>query len=187
MSGHYSRVESKTVDKRWKKTKKYATTSKFFEFLLSATQKHMLEQTVMTPEFNLKVLQGCMLQQLQLSLPMCSQCLFTCTCLCSVLLQAPASLHLFSPHIRPSSLNPSQLYSLSHSGSPSPLVLPFSVLRPFITCLLVWLLLFPVTSTLPLPFHPTFHSPKTQNTGQILSLPFCTDIETGIRTAHFSA
>lgn len=107
-----------------------------------------------------------MLWQLQLSLLLCTQQLFTCTCLCFLLLHWASSscLSAFSPHIRSSSHNPSQLYSLSHSGSPSPLVLPFSILRSFITNLLVYNCCSPLLLPSHYPSTPLFTplKPKIQ-------------------------
>lgn len=155
---------------------------------LSKTEKHTL--TVMAPEFNLKVLQGCMLWQLLLSLPPCTQHLFTCTCLHCLLLHSASSSRLsafiFSPHQtqQPQPFIP--LFSVTFWVSLSPCAAILSPKTLHHQSPGLRLLLFPNISTLSLSIPPTFHSPKTQNTTQILSLPLCTDIETGIRTAHFS-
>lgn len=102
------------------------------------------------------------------------------------LIQAPAFLpFLFPPH-QTQQLQPFTVYLFSVtiwiSLSPCVAILNPKTLHHQSPGL--GLLLFPDTSTFSLPFHPTFHYTKSQNTSQILS-PICTDIETGIRTAHF--
>lgn len=186
MLGHYFLCVEIKTDKIRKRTKKYTTTCKFLDFMLSAKQKNISSHTTMSPELNLEVLQGCVLWQLPLSLPLCMSLymhmpLHPCAPLWFKLLPlcisfprtpdpAASILHsLFSVTIWISLspcaaiLNPKTL----HHQSPG-LGLP----------------LFPDTSTFSLPFHPTFHYPKSQNNSKILP-PICTDIETGIRTAHF--
>lgn len=126
---------------------------------------------------------GCMLWQLQLSLPLCTQHLFTSTY--SLLFRsASSSALIFSPH-QTQQAEPLTALSLSHWVFLSPCAAILSPKTLHHQSLILRLLLLPHISTFSLLFHPTFHSPKPQNTSQILSLPFCTDIETGIRTAHF--
>lgn len=142
----------------------------------------------MTPELNLEVLQGCVLWQLPLSLPLCTQCPFTCTCHITLVLHSDSSSCLsaipFPPTSDPAASTLHSLFSVTIwiFLSPCAAILNPKTLHHQSPGL--GLLLFPDISTFSLPFHPTFHYPKSQNTSQILS-PICTDIETGIRTAHF--
>lgn len=189
MLGHcFLCLESKIVDKRQKRTKTHTTTCKLLDFL-SAKQKNIFSHTALSPEFNLEVLKGCALWQLPLSLSLCTQCLFTHTCLYILVLHSDSSsclsVFLFPPHQTQQS-QPFTVYLFSVTIWIS-LSCCVAILNPKTLHHQspgLGLLLFPDTSTFSLPFHPTFHYPKSQNTSQILS-PVCTDIETGIRTAHF--
>lgn len=128
----------------------------------------------MPPELNLEVLQGRMLWQLQLSLSLCTQCLFICTCLYSLMLHS-ASSSCLSAFLFPLTSDPAastlhSLFSVTIWISLSPCV---ALLKPKTLHHQspgLGLLLFPDTSTFSLPFHPIFHYPKSQNTSQILPL-----------------
>lgn len=187
MLGYYFlRVESKRVDKRRKRTKKHITTSKLLDFF-SRKQKNIFSHTAMTPEFNLEVLQGCVLWQLPLPLPLCTQCLFTDTCLYTLVLLwfklLPLCISL--PHTSdPAASTLHSLFSATIWISLSPCVAILNPKTLHHQSPGLGLLLFPDTSRFSLPFHPNFHYPKSQNTSPFFS-PICTDIETGIRTAHF--
>lgn len=141
MLGHYFLcVESKTVDKKSEEDQEIYYNSEISELPdPSKTEKHILTYS-MPPELNLEVPQGRMLWQLQLSLSLCTQCLFICTCLYSLMLHSASSsclsAFLFPSH-QTQQPQPFTVYSLLPSGSPSPLVLPFSNLRPFTISLLV--------------------------------------------------
>lgn len=129
-----------------------------------------------------------MLWQLQLSLSLCTQCLFICTCLYSLMLHSASSsclsAFLFPSH-QTQQPQPFTVYSLLPSRSPSPLVLPFSNLRPFTISLLVQdsccFLIFLPSHYLFIPFFTILKAKIPVK----FFLSFCTDIETGIRTAHF--
>lgn len=126
MLGHcFLCIESKTVDKRQKRTKKHTTTCKLLDFF-SAKQKNIFSHTAMTPELNLGVLKGCALWQLPLSLPLCTQCLFTCTCLYTLVLHSDSSSCLsafsFPPTSDPAASTLHSLFILCyHLDLPLPL------------------------------------------------------------------